>query len=50
MSDDLYDRAASTDQPAHLVRGANHMDRYDGTSTVTKPVSVLAPFFQTKLA
>lgn len=50
MSDDLYDRAASTDKSVHIVKGANHMDLYDGKAFVTEAVSVLAPFFQTKLA
>ncbi|GAL96033.1 putative hydrolase [Acetobacter tropicalis NRIC 0312] len=50
MSDDLYDRAASTDKSVHIVKGANHMDLYDGKAFVSEAVSVLAPFFQTKLA
>ncbi|MDT8870806.1 alpha/beta hydrolase [Komagataeibacter rhaeticus] len=50
MSDDLYDRAASTDKSAHIVKDANHMDLYDGKAFVTEAVSVLAPFFQAKLA
>lgn len=50
MSDDLYDRAASTDKSFHIVEGANHMDLYDGQKFVDEAVSVLAPFFQTKLS
>lgn len=50
MSDDLYDRAASTDKQFHLVEGANHMDLYDGERFVDEAVSVLAPFFQAKLS
>jgi len=50
MSDDLYDRAASTDKSFHIVEGANHMDLYDGQKFVDEAVLVLAPFFQTKLS
>lgn len=49
MSDDLYDRAASTDKAFHVVEGANHMDLYDGEVFVDEAVSVLAPFFTAKL-
>lgn len=49
MSDDLYDRAASADKAFHIVEGANHMDLYDGQKYVDEAVSVLAPFFKTKL-
>ncbi|MEZ5764655.1 MAG: alpha/beta hydrolase [Xanthobacteraceae bacterium] len=49
MSDDLFDRAASTDKSFHTVEGANHMDLYDGKTFVDEAVSVLAPFFKTKL-
>lgn len=50
MSDDLFDRAASTDKAFHVVEGANHMDLYDGEKFVAEAVSVLAPFFRTKLS
>lgn len=50
MSDDLFDRAASTDKAFHLVDGANHMDLYDGQKFVDEAVSVLAPFFRAKLS
>ncbi|TWT15713.1 alpha/beta hydrolase [Reyranella sp. CPCC 100927] len=50
MSDDLFDRAASTDKSFHIVEGANHMDLYDGKAFVDEAVSVLAPFFKAKLA
>ncbi|MGD9477729.1 alpha/beta hydrolase [Shinella sp. G-2] len=50
MSDDLFDRAASTDKQFHIVEGANHMDLYDGRKFVNEAVSVLAPFFRTKLS
>ncbi len=49
MSDDLFDRAASTDKSFHVVEGANHMDLYDGQAFVDEAVSVLAPFFRQKL-
>lgn len=50
MSDDLFDRAASTDKAFHVVEGANHMDLYDGQKFVDEAVSVLAPFFTAKLS
>ena len=50
MSDDLFDRAASTDKAFHIVEGANHMELYDGEKYVDEAVSVLAPFFTTKLS
>ncbi|WP_212311583.1 alpha/beta hydrolase [Agrobacterium tumefaciens] len=50
MSDDLLRRAASSDKQLHVVEGANHMELYDGETYVDEAVSVLAPFFQTKLA
>jgi fermentation-respiration switch protein FrsA (DUF1100 family) len=49
MSDDLFDRAASTDKSFHVVEGANHMDLYDDKAFVDEAVSVLAPFFKVKL-
>lgn len=50
MSDDLFDRAASSDKAFHIVEGANHMDLYDGQKYVNEAASVLARFFQTKLS
>jgi fermentation-respiration switch protein FrsA (DUF1100 family) len=50
MSDDLFDRAASTDKSFHVVEGANHMDLYDGGRFIDEAISVLAPFFKGKLA
>ncbi|MFN3320002.1 MAG: alpha/beta hydrolase [Allorhizobium sp.] len=50
MSDDLFDRAASTDKAFHVIEGANHMDLYDGQTFVDEAVSVLAPFFTAKLS
>ncbi|MFE0019265.1 alpha/beta hydrolase [Mesorhizobium sp. NPDC059054] len=50
MSDDLYDRAASTDKNFHIVEGANHMELYDGEKYVGEAVSVLAPFFRARLS
>ncbi len=49
MSDDLYRRAASTDKKFHVVEGANHMQLYDVPKYVDEAVSVLAPFFRSKL-
>ena len=50
MSEDLFDRAASTDKALHIVEGANHMDLYDGQKFVDEAVSVLAPFFARTLS
>lgn len=50
MSDDLFDRAVSTDKAFHIVEEANHMDLYDGQTFVDEAVSVLAPFFKAKLS
>jgi len=49
MSDDLFARAASTDKQFHVVDGANHMSLYDVPKYVDEAVSVLAPFFQSRL-
>ena len=49
MSEDLLARAASTDKALHVVEGANHMDLYDGKPYVAEAVSVLTPFFQSRL-
>ncbi|AGB73213.1 MULTISPECIES: alpha/beta hydrolase [Rhizobium] len=49
MSDDLFDRAASTDKSFHVIEGANHMELYDGQKYIEEAVSVLAPFFKAKL-
>ncbi len=49
MSDDLYERAASTDTSHHVVDGANHMDLYDGEKEVAEAVSKLGPFFSDRL-
>lgn len=45
-SEDLYNRAASTDKNLHIVEGANHMQMYDIPKYVDEAVSVLAPFFK----
>ncbi|OOY21070.1 hypothetical protein BMI86_00315 [Thioclava sp. DLFJ5-1] len=50
MSDDLFERAASSDKAFHIVEGANHMMLYDGQQYVAEAVSVLAPFFKKHLA
>ncbi|QEN85641.1 alpha/beta hydrolase [Labrys sp. KNU-23] len=49
MSEDLFDRAASVDKSFHIVEGANHMDLYDREKFVDEAISVLVPFFQSKL-
>lgn len=49
MSDDLSARAASQDKSFHVVEGANHMELYDIPKYVDEAVSVLAPFFVSKL-
>lgn len=49
MSDDLLARAASKDKALHVVEGANHMSLYDVPKYVDEAVSVLAPFFQSRL-
>lgn len=49
MSDDLFNRAASTDKTFHTVEGANHMELYDGGNEVAEAVSKLGPFFTDKL-
>ncbi|VWC80485.1 alpha/beta hydrolase [Burkholderia lata] len=49
MSDDLLARAASADKHLHVVEGANHMSLYDVPQYVDEAVSVLAPFFNSKL-
>ncbi|HAL23727.1 MAG TPA: hypothetical protein DCP40_13545 [Stenotrophomonas sp.] len=49
MSDDLLARAASKDKSLHVVEGANHMSLYDVPNFVDEAVSVLAPFFQSRL-
>lgn len=49
MSDDLVERAASTDKKLYVVDGANHMELYDGENYVNEAVSQLSPFFQEKL-
>jgi hypothetical protein len=45
MSDDLLERAASTDKTLHVVEGANHMSLYDVPRHVDEAVAQLAPFF-----
>ncbi|MCG8611076.1 MAG: alpha/beta hydrolase [Pseudomonadales bacterium] len=49
MSDDLMQRAASTDKAMHVVQGANHMDLYDGEAEIVEAISVLDPFFKRTL-
>lgn len=49
MSDDLFERAASTDKQFHVVEGSNHMQLYDGEPQIADAVGALAPFFKDKL-
>lgn len=49
MSEDLYQRAASTDKNLHIVNGANHMQLYDIPQYVEEAASVVVPFFQKNL-
>ncbi|TOQ74946.1 hypothetical protein CGG90_11775 [Vibrio parahaemolyticus] len=49
MSDDLMERAASTDKHMYVVDGANHMDLYDGETPIAEAIGALAPFFQRTL-
>lgn len=50
MSEDLIERAASTDKTKYVIEGANHMTLYDGENYVKEAVSQLAPFFKKNLA
>lgn len=49
MSEDLINRAASTDKQLYVVVGANHMSLYDKLNFVDETVGQLVPFFTTKL-
>ena len=49
MSEDLINRAASTDKQLYVVVGANHMSLYDKLNFVDEAVGQLVPFFTTKL-
>ena len=49
MSEDLIQRAASTDKTLYVVDGANHMSLYDKLNFVDEAVAQLVPFFTTKL-
>lgn len=44
MSDDLFNRVASTDKHFHVVDGANHMSLYDLPQYVDEAVAVLSAF------
>lgn len=50
MSDDLIERAATTDKRKYIIEGANHMSLYDRENYVNEAVGQLVPFFQEKLA
>ncbi len=49
MSDDLLNRAATTDKRKYIVDGANHMSLYDGENYVSEAIDQLIPFFSEKL-
>lgn len=49
MSDNLMERAASTDKTMHIVEGANHMDLYDGENEISDAINALVPFFSRTL-
>ena len=49
MSDDLIERAASSDKTLYAIDGANHMSLYDVAEYVDDAVSQLASFFQRTL-
>jgi hypothetical protein len=49
MSEDLINRAASTDKQLYVVVGANHMSLYDKLNFVDEAVAQLVPFFTIKL-
>ncbi|MDF2516724.1 MAG: hypothetical protein K0R59_2020 [Sphingobacterium sp.] len=50
MSEDIYNRAASTNKNIHIVDGANHMQLYDVPQYVEETTSVIVPFFRKHLA
>lgn len=50
MSEDLIQRAASTDKALHVVEGGNHMSFYDVPHYVNAAVEQLVPFFRRTLA
>lgn len=49
MSDDLLERAATTDKRKYVIEGANHMSLYDKENYVNEAVGQLVPFFHEKL-
>jgi uncharacterized protein len=49
MSEDLINRAASTDKQLYIVVGANHMSLYDRPNFVDEAVQELNKFFSNKL-
>ncbi|MEZ5284989.1 MAG: hypothetical protein R2712_09310 [Vicinamibacterales bacterium] len=48
-SDDLMQRAGTTDKRMHVVEVANHMSMYDGEAYINEAVDQLGPFFKSKL-
>lgn len=49
MSDDLFERAASSKKHLHVIKGANHMQLYDIEKYVSEGISVLVKFFAKNL-
>ncbi|WP_060875593.1 alpha/beta hydrolase [Myroides odoratus] len=49
MSEDLINRAASTNKTKYVVDGANHMVLYDGEKEVNEAIGQLVSFFNNKL-
>ena len=49
MSDDLINRAASTDKRLYIVEGSNHMQLYDVPNFVDEALSEIGPFFKSGL-
>ena len=45
-SEDLYNRAASSNKNLYIVEGADHMEMYDIPQYVDEAVTVLVPFFK----
>jgi hypothetical protein len=50
MSEDLIQRAASSNKALHVVEGGNHMSFYDVPQYVNAAVEQLVPFFRRTLA
>lgn len=49
MSEDLVNRAASTNKTLHTIEGSNHMELYDVPKYVDEATQVLSQFFKTNI-